>query len=344
MLSRDRIAAALAYKTPDKIPLQLHPSPAGLYEHGQKLLDLMRECGSDFADTRLFTLPEKPGPEDFDPDGRYHAIRTDGWGTVWEYRIFGIWGHPIEWPLNDWARLQGYRAPDPPPMDGPQFDAALRTAEEHRREWFLVEDVGAIFETLRWVRRFESILMDIEDDSPQINRLADIIADHDRQLMSRALALGADAVMFGDDLGTSNALMTSPEVFRRFFKPRYRVLFNPALQAGCRLFFHSCGQIGAVLGDLREVGASAVWPQLPLFDPRELARRCRDLGLAVLLHPDRGDLMQRGTPDMVRDSVMRLLDVFDTAHGGSWLYVEIDPGFPWRNVEALLRVAMDVRR
>ena len=74
--------------------------------------------------------------------------------------------------------------------------------------------------------------MDLEDDTPEINRLADIICCHDEALIRRALALKADAVSFGDDLGTANALMTSPEVFRRFFKPRYERLFAPALTGG----------------------------------------------------------------------------------------------------------------
>jgi hypothetical protein len=98
------------------------------------------------------------------------------------------------------------------------------------------------------------------------------------------------------------------------------------------------------MADLAEVGVRAIWPQLPLYDHRELARRCRDLGLAVQLHPDRGALMQHGNPARIRDYVLGLMDEFDTPHGGSWLYVEIDPGFPWVNVEALFRVAMEVRR
>jgi hypothetical protein len=53
--------------------------------------------------------------------------------------------------------------------------------------------------------------------------------------------------------------------------------------------------------------------------------------------------MQRGTPAQIRDYVLRLLDTFDTANGGSWLYIEIDPGFPWKNVEALFSVAREVR-
>ena len=40
----------------------------------------------------------------------------------------------------------------------------------------------------------------------------------------------------------------------------------------------------------------AIWPQLPVYDQAELARRCRDLGLAVQLHPDRGDLMNEERP------------------------------------------------
>jgi hypothetical protein len=170
------------------------------------------------------------------------------------------------------------------------------------------------------------------------------ICAYNKALANRALLLGCDALAFGDDLGTQNALMISPTAFRRFFKPRYKSLFDPIRQSGRSIFFHSCGQITDVLVDLREVGITALWPQLPLYDLQELARRCRDLRIAVQLHPDRGDLMQHGSPRQVRDYVLRLLDTFDTAHGGSWLYIEIDPGFPWANVEALFSVAMEVRK
>ena len=343
MLPRQRIEAALSWRTPDRIPLQIHPSPAGLFEHGTKLLDLMRSLENDFCDSALFRMPEPPGPADFDADGRYHAIRTDEWGTTWEYRIFGIWGHPISWPLDDLAALPGWHAPAPPSMEEPKLAAARATADAQRRRWYLVGDGGALFETLRWVRRFESILMDIEDDTPEINQIADIINGYNAALVRHALALDADAVQFGDDLGSQNSLMISPDAFRRFFKPRYKELFAPVRAAKKRLFFHSCGQVTSVLKDLREVGVDAIWPQLPLYDLPDLARRCRDLGLAVLLHPDRGDLMQRETPAQIREYVLRLLDAFDTAHGGSWLYIEIDPGFPWKNVEALFSIAREVR-
>ena len=344
MLPRERVACALTFRTPDRIPLQIALSPAGLYEHGQKLLDLMRACGHDFGDPLLMRLPDPPPATDFDPDGRYHAIRRDEWGTTWEYRIFGIWGHPIDWPLNDLSALDHWKAPALPPTVGPRFAEARDAAAIHGKQWYLTGDAGALFETLRWVRRFELILMDIEDDTPEVNRIAEIVNDYNKALASYAGLLGCDAVSFGDDLGTQNALMISPAAFRRFFKPRYKDLFDPVRRAGQSVFFHSCGQITEVLPDLRDVGITALWPQLPLYDLRELARRCRDLRIAVQLHPDRGELMQHGSPGQIRDYVLRLLDTFDTAHGGSWLFIEIDPGFPWENVEALFEVAMEVRK
>jgi len=343
MLPRERVEAALAFKAPDRIPLQIAPSPAGLHEHGAKLLDLMRECGHDFGDALRLRLPDPPPAADFDPDGRYHALRTDAWGTTWEYRIFGVWGHPVSWPLNDLTSLDGWKAPDPPLTSGTAFEEARAEAKRHTEKWYLIGEGGALFETLRWVRRFELILMDIEDDTAEINRIADIVNAYNTTLARHALLLGCDAVAFGDDLGTQNALMISPPAFRRFFKPRYKELFDSIRRERRGVFFHSCGQVTDVLEDLREVGVTALWPQLPLYDLRDLARRCLDLGIAVQLHPDRGHLMQHGSPGEIRDYVLRLLDTFDTARGGSWLFIEIDPGFPWVNVEALFSVAMEVR-
>jgi len=343
MLPRERILAALAFERPDVVPLQIAAMAGGLHEHGRKLVELIQACGHDFGEFDWLTVPEPPPPEDYDPDGRYHAIKTDAWGTTWEYRIFGIWGHPLVWPLDDMAKLAEYAPPEAPASTGPEVEAEKADTARHRERYYHLAGGGAIFEKLCSVRRFEDVLMDIELDTPEINRLADLIAEHCAACVARALAIDADAVAFGDDFGTQRGPIVSPRTWRRFFKPRYQALLAPIVRADKSVFFHSCGQIDWMLDDLREIGVRAIWPQLPLFDLPELARRCRQLGLAVQLHPDRGDLMQRGTPADVRDYVLRMIDAMGTMEGGSWLYVEIDPGFPWANVEALFDVARELR-
>lgn len=288
-------------------------------------------------------MPAPPAPEDFDEDGSYHAIKTDDWGTIWEYRIFGIWGHPIKWPLDDLANLSTYQPPTPPACQGAEFEKARLEAKEHKKNYYLQNGGYSLFETLHSVRRFEDALMDITFDTPEINRIADIITENAMAGIRRDLALGADGISFGDDFGTQTAPMLSPVVWRTFFKPRYKALFEPILKAGKNIFFHSCGQITAFLEDFKDLGVTAIWPQLPVFDLKELAKISKDLHLAIQLHPDRGDLMQRGRPGDVRTYVQNLIETFDTPAGGSWLYIEIDPGFPYENVEALFQTAMELR-
>jgi uroporphyrinogen-III decarboxylase len=341
---RDRVIAALERRPPDGIPVRIYAAAGGLHEHGQKLVDLIKHCGHDFGDFSALDVPEPPGPSDYDSEGHYHAFRRDEWGVEWEYRTFGVWGCPVEYPLDDLSRLDVYRPPEPPACEGEAFEHERTEVAKARRSYYTIGGGGSFFEQLHSVRRFEDVLVDIALDTPEIHRISDMLIDYAAAKIRRAIALGVDAVSFGDDFGTQNALMLSPEQWRRFFKPRYEALFRPVKEAGKKVLFHCCGKIGDILADFRDVGVDVIWPQLPAFDTTELARTCRDLGLTVELHPDRGDLMQHGTPSAIRDYILRLVNTFGTREGGSWLYLEVDPGFPWRNVEALFETARELRQ
>ena len=132
MLPRERIQAALAFRPVDIIPLQIHPSPGGAFEHGQKLLDLMRRCGHDFGDLRQLRVPQ-PSPEDFDADGRYHRFATDEWGVAWEYRLYGVWGYRVGYPLADISRLDSYKLPPIEHLTGEALAQARATGQAHGR-------------------------------------------------------------------------------------------------------------------------------------------------------------------------------------------------------------------
>ncbi|MGQ9592042.1 MAG: hypothetical protein ACUVYA_17310 [Planctomycetota bacterium] len=43
---------------------------------------------------------------------------------------------------------------------------------------------------------------------------------------------GVDTVFLTDDWGTQNALMISPDLWRKLFAPRYRKIFDEAHRAG----------------------------------------------------------------------------------------------------------------
>lgn len=341
MTPRERVLAALDFRAPDMVPLEYHPSPGGLYEHGDALRALWRRFPGDFGDASTFPYAP-PASADFDADGRYHAFRTDAWGTEWEYRIFGVWGHPVRRPLDDLSRLDGFRAPPVPPTKGAEFEGARRLAAEHRARYFRAGGGVSIFETLHSLRGFEDVLVDIALDTPQINRLADLVTDHQVAMLRYRLALGADSISIGDDFGTSSGLMLSLDQWRRFFAPRYARLIAVARAAGVRVHFHCCGMVLDLLPEFRKLGADSVWLQQSLYDPGELAAACRGLHLASALH-FRGELMIQGTPERIRRTVRETAEAFRVREGGAWFYVEIDPGFPRENMEALFEAVGEFR-
>ena len=342
MTSRERVRRAIAFDSPDMMPVDCSGSASGLFDHGEKLRDLWQKYPSDFGDPNNQPDPNPP-PEDFDDDGRYHSIRTDEWGIEWEHFIYGSWGIPRRRPLDDLAALDSFVAPPGPALSGPGFEAARAAAATHRERHWQWGGAGNIFEIMHSLRQFEDVLMEIHDDEPEINRLADIIFALRREQVAHSLAIDSDGIAFGDDYGTQEALIVSLRDWRRFFKPRYEPLMAPAREAGKPIYLHSCGQISQLLPDLAELGVSAIWPQLPVYDLDELRAVTRDLGIAVALHVDRAHTMTSGSPDDVRREVERVARAFRRPEGGAWWYIEIDAGFPWPNVEALFEAIYENR-
>ncbi len=334
MNGRERMMAALEFRPVDKLPLEYHPSFCGLYEHGEKYRALVKSMPGDMQDYSDIPVPVPPGR--FLPDGSYEEIRTDEWGVVWRHRIFGIMGHPIKFPLEDIRRLKEYNFP-PNLYTSPEGFANLKEEVEASHAVGLFHKAGAngIFERMHALRRFEDVLMDIAEDTEEINRLADLLTDYCIRDIEMEIKAGADAISFGDDFGTQENMLISPEIFRSFFLPRYQRMLAPVKAAGVKALFHSCGQIWPILEDIKKVGFDSIWPQQPIFDPYQLAAYCRELGLAVCIHIDRAYTMTLGTPKEVERAVETALDAYKPFEGGSWLYIEIDNGFPFENIQAL---------
>jgi hypothetical protein len=53
--------------------------------------------------------------------------------------------------------------------------------------------------------------------------------------------------------------------------------------------------------------------------------------------------MTFGRPGDVRQAVLDLAETFRVRDGGAWFYVEIDNGFPFENVRALVETIAELR-
>lgn len=84
-----------------------------------------------------------------------------------------------------------------------------------------------------------------------------------------------DLYCIWEDFATQRGMMFAPELWRRFFKSRYARLFEVAKAAGKHVWFHSCGDITAILPDLLDIGMD-VWETVQLhtlpISPEQLKR------------------------------------------------------------------------
>ena len=150
-----------------------------------------------------------------------------------------------------------------------------------------------------------------------------------------------DCFFFGNDFGTQEATLMSPDKFREFIMPYFRELISHAKSHGKPVQLHSCGAIFEVIPLLIEAGIDALHPLQALargMDAEALARNFKE-DIVFVGGVDTQQLMWRGTPQQIKDEVNRLRDIF----GARWIispsHEVLMPEVPVENVLALCEAA-----
>lgn len=330
MTPRQRMLAAFNFEKPDKIPVVYHASPAGLHTHGKKLLDLFNAFPAD--NPICFESIPQPPENTIRPDGTYREIKKDDWGTVWEYNIFGVHGHPIEYPFPDWKAAQTYHFP--------AIDHLIDTSEiiEHRRNFYVFLGWISLFEKLCSLRPMDEVLIGLYGEDPDLLSFLDRMVAYWASVIHTLIEKNADAIVFGDDWGTQSSTIISPELFRKIYKPRYRELMRPVKKAGLKIFFHCCGYLGPIFDDFLDLGINGLWPQIGQMEKQvDFIDKCVNNKLLIYIHPDRQRLIPLGTPKEIEDTIRRYAERYHEIGGGAVFYIEIENDAPFENVEALIR-------
>lgn len=149
----------------------------------------------------------------------------------------------------------------------------------------------------------------------------------------------ADIFSMGDDFAGQSGMLISPEMWRRYLLPTYENIFALAKEFGLYVWFHSCGSIGAVIGELIDIGMD-VWEtvqaHLPGNEPEYIKR---EYGKYITFF---GGINTQQTlpfrsPEDVRREVRERIKVL--GKGGGYICGpdhHIKPHFPVSNVAAMI--------
>ena len=115
-----------------------------------------------------------------------------------------------------------------------------------------------LFERAYMLRGVDTWLMDLAGDpeffTALMTKLKELQIPYLRRLLEE-VGPYVDVVTTGDDLGTNAGPMMSPQSYRRLIKPHHADLLAAIKQhTAAKIYFHTCGNVYPLLGDLVEVG------------------------------------------------------------------------------------------
>lgn len=377
MNSRERVLSAINHKEPDRIPFDLGSSMmTGIHRDaysrwkkylGQSVEDSIRYfepsmqivyITEDFKDRLgIDTSPALPAwPENFPLD--IHE-ETDSYSYIDE------WGYGLKMPKSDLlyysldfhplkkaTTLQELIAhPIPDPKDKTRLDPIeeeIRKAEFANRAIVLNNVCAGTMEVASWLRSIDQFLMDLALQPEMAEYLLDQVMEFKLgywEMVLDRFGDRIDVVVESDDIGTQTSLLISPKMYRKFIKPRHKLILDFIhAHTSAKVFFHSCGAIRPIIPDLIEIGVDILNPvqfNLPGMEPQDLKREFgKDLvfwGGGV----ETQSILSRGTPNQIKDDICRQKDILGRDGGFVFATVHnIQAEVPVKNLITMWEMVM----
>ncbi len=294
-------------------------------------------------------------PQDYNPqkDGRGNDILQDAAGEVIATRpegtpFYEISGHAPLAQYETAEEMQSYDF-DAFKMGDEEIECMYQRAQAAHltgRAVILVIWCN-IFERCNAVRGMQNFMMDLAMQDGTGDFIMDQIMaryiDGIQRILARVGNL-VDVVALSDDMGTQTSLLISRDMYRQQIKPRHKTLVE-LVKRLCRakVFFHSCGAIEPLIGDLIEIGVDAINPVQFSATGMDLAFLKKEYGNDITFWGgtcDSQKVLPCGTPEEVYEHTARNVEIL--SKGGGFVFCplhNIQHDVPPENILALFRAA-----
>lgn len=372
MNSRERLNLSLNHKEPDRIPFDLGATVLTSIHH-KSYRELRRHLGLPDVEPRIVDIFQQIVVVDDDlrdrlkVDVRDVAPRSsatfridikemegytyfyDEWGIGWKMPKEGGWyydmfDHPLKGAQTT-ADIDRYPWPDP--VDPARFAGmaarARHAAEVEGQGVFMGGLCAGIMEMAAWMRGFDNYFADFANNEKLLVYLMEKVMELKMAYWERALAeVGeyVDVVGEADDFAGQFRMLISPRMYRRIVKPLHKKLFDFIhARTKAKVFFHSCGSIRPVIGDLIEIGVDVLNPIQVSATGMDSAELKQEFGDDIVFWGGAVDtqrVLGSGTPEDVRADVRRRIN--DLAPGGGFVFAtvhNIQGNVPAENIMAM---------
>jgi uroporphyrinogen decarboxylase len=210
---------------------------------------------------------------------------------------------------------------------------------------------GNLFEMGQFLYRHDNFFLLLAGEPHQAHCFLDKLVEiHLGNLEKFMAAVGPyiDIIVFGDDLGMQTGPQISPSMYREFFKPRHKVLWNRARDLGnVKVMLHSCGSLRELLPDLIDTGLDAVNPVQISAAGMDAQSLKKDFGSEITFWGggcDTREILPKSDPETVKRHAEEEIRILRT--GGGFIFQQVHnilADVPPENIVAMFEAVKNSR-
>jgi uroporphyrinogen decarboxylase len=347
MTSKERVRTSLDWQEPDRPPIQLYATP----EIERKLQDhfagrdILQVLGVDF---QTVAAPWRGSVKE-----SHDEVSYDMWGVGYRQQSYGlgVYEESCDLALAEINTMDEFQSYPWPNIDDFDFSTIDEQCEEFADCAICIGGAGIpdIVNGVSRGRGMERVLVDIATGDEVGVSIIDRRVDFYYQYIKRGLQAAKgkiDIVCLGEDCGTQNGRLFSPDVFDEFFVPRLKKFYDLAHEYGAKAMMHSCGDTHEIMPTFIDMGLDvldAMQPEPAGMDPQTIRDLCvGKLAFCGLISTQ--ETLPHGTVQDCRAEARHRLDVI--AKGGGYIFAPahcIQPDTPIENVLAIFEEATGVK-
>jgi uroporphyrinogen decarboxylase len=345
--TRDWVRKAIRRQGAARCPVRLKRlSLDAILQYGDRLADLFCKFPDDVihAQTCDFSIGYQP-PDRPDRVNELKVLTesaewTDEWGTRWGHRPGGVGATPVDVPIKDWSQLDDYLAHRiPNPNDPGRLANVQPLLSLHGERKYCVGVVHLmLFERLHCLRGMGNTFVDLAINEREVSRLCGALADYAMALVHRWCETPVSGIFLADDWGSQTGLMISLDMWRKFFKPHYRRIFDEIHRLDRDIIFHSCGNVMGIVPELIDLGVDVLDPVQP--GAMKIEDVARQFGGKISFCGGIDDQrLEAYSPEEVRDVVRQAVGTLGSPFGNGYIGAPanlIPPTVPFESLEVLI--------
>ena len=335
MTSRERVKKAVLFQKPDRIPFQF-PEP-----WGSDFLWVGADPDPNWKPkihpVRSPTTDSMAGSSDIS-QLTSNGVQTeteweDEWGCIW-HKLAGdkTKGQVKFNPLSDYKSMKNYKFPDY--KNPARYISAEQIIKENKparppaakragnrkaggNERFVIAMVPVSFiHRLEYLRGHEAAWTDSYLYTGEFEILLDKLTEIAIDAIDNFAKIGVDGIISADDWGLQDRLMVSPDIWRKFWKSRYKKVYRFAHEKKLLTFLHCCGYITDIIKDLIEAELDVL--QIDQQENMGVETLSKLFGgkICFWCPVDIQNTMIRGSVEDVKNYAKKLIDSFGKFGGG----------------------------